>query len=200
MKGLTPRQKEIHGFILSFMEKEGRAPTLRETADAFGISPAGVHYAYRVLEEKGVLEVEAGSPRGITLPKEEREKRENSSVPLYPTEPSPKEMDEVPQDAIYLPRTIWNEDIFAFVVHSLSMTNGGILPGDTAILRKAKEAREGDIVLASAAEDEEAPMELRRYHKSLSSVELWSESDGLGIIRSQNVRIYGILIEIRRSY
>lgn len=201
MKGLTARQKSILEYICSVMEKEGHAPSLRETAEAFHMTPTGAHYAYRALREKGFLEVKDGSPRGVALPLEERKERENYSVLLYSTEPSPKDLQEgTATGSLFLPKTYHGEDIFAFTVTSSSMVNVGILPGDIAIMVKTRKAKDGDIILASIGQEETFPMELRRLRQSQSSTELWSENDNMGIIRSQNVLVYGILKEIRRSY
>ena len=43
-------------------------------------------------------------------------------------------------------------------------------------------------------------MELRRLRIRGSLMELWPENDSMGITRSQNLEICGILTEIRRKY
>ena len=78
------------------------------------------------------------------------------------------------------------------------MNNSGILPGDIAVIEKNKKIENNSIVLAS--KDEYSRPELRRVHISPSFIELWAENDTMGIIRSKKFPIYGILLEIRRSY
>ena len=79
------------------------------------------------------------------------------------------------------------------------MKEGGILPGDIAIAEKEREPKDGDIVLSKAREGE-GRMELRRLRIRGSLMELWPENDSMGITRSQNLEICGILTEIRRKY
>ena len=79
------------------------------------------------------------------------------------------------------------------------MKEGGILPGDIAILDKEREAKDGDIVLGYP-EGGDGKMELRRLRKRKTLFELWPENDSMGITRSQNMVICGILREIRRKY
>ncbi len=127
------------------------------------------------------------------------EGRENVPVPFFPHEPSKDEIERGEADETFLiPLSLFSPEVFAFRVTSQSMTMSGIMPGDTAIITRAEKPEDNDIVLVDR--DEGNSSELRRMHKSSSIAEFWAESDSAGIIRSKNYPIYGILIEIRRSY
>jgi hypothetical protein len=66
---LSPRQRKIIKAIRESLAERGYPPTLREIADAAGLSSLGsVHHQLRSLEAKGVL-ILGGSyqPRAITL-------------------------------------------------------------------------------------------------------------------------------------
>ena len=53
---LYKRQRQIYDFIGQYIQKNGFAPTLREIADAIGVtSLATVHEHLQALEKKGVI-------------------------------------------------------------------------------------------------------------------------------------------------
>lgn len=65
---LTPRQKEIYEFIRDKIENRGYPPTVREIGGAFGIkSTNGVMCHLAALAEKGCIERDRGTWRGIRL-------------------------------------------------------------------------------------------------------------------------------------
>ncbi len=199
MLNITRKQEEILDFISSYVIKNGSSPTFREIGEHFSISPAAAYCAVKALEKKGYLVVKKNTMRSIVLKKEEIEGRENVPVPFFPHEPSKDEI-ECPEadETILLPSSIVRGGVFAFRVTSQSMTLSGIMPGDTAVVTQSRKSEDNDIVLV--ARDEGKSSELRRMHKGSSMDEFWAESDSAGIIRSKNYPIYGILIEIRRSY
>ena len=89
---------------------------------------------------------------------------------------------------------------YAFIVHSESMKDAGIMPGDIAILSQSTDkVRNGDIVLADSGENNER-LELRRYRKLPDYVLLIPDNAIMGIRKSNSVKVYGILIAIRRDY
>lgn len=66
MKEATSKQKAILGWIVSYREKNGISPTLREIGKAFGItSLRGVSVHLEALERKGFLTIYPGVTRGI---------------------------------------------------------------------------------------------------------------------------------------
>ncbi|MGN1164234.1 MAG: LexA family protein [Candidatus Ornithospirochaeta sp.] len=198
MKGPTERQKEIISFVSRFSSIHGYSPSLKEIGDEMGISTPAVHYAIEAMEKKGLLE-KSGGTRAIKLPEEMRDEMKNVPIPFFSTEPDEATIERGSQDRIYVPASIFRPSSFAFAVTSWSMKEGGILPGDIAILDMDGDAADGDIVLAHP-EGKEGKMELRRLRKLKNLLELWPENDSMGITRSQNIRIYGILREIRRRY
>lgn len=200
MEKLTERQREILSYITSFLEESGRSPSLREIGEEFSISPAGVHYVLKALEKKGALTTGGGKARSIALSQAERDLKENVRIPFFPKEPSPLELEREPEEFWYLSRSVAEKGMFAFRVTSYSMANGGILPGDIAILKRTNKAQDGAVVLATLPYEEDKEMELRRYRKGRETSELWPENDSMGIIRSQNIHLCAILFEIRRSY
>ena len=201
MKETSRRQQEILSFIREYIAENGISPTLEEIADAFSFSPAAAHYAIDALIKKGALEKSEGKNRTLKLTEAERDYRENTEIPLFPLEPLPHELAEKATDSKFLvPRIMAKGDAYAFRVRSESMRDAGIIPGDIAILTSDTSAiRNGDIVLADSGEGSER-MELRRYRKLPGYVLLIPDNAIMGIRKSNSVKVYGILIAIRRDY
>ncbi len=195
----TKRQSEILDFISSSVISTGSVPTFREIGDRFSMTPAAAYYAVKALEKKGYLTVKKDRMRNIVLNRDEMEGRENIPVPFYGKEPSKDEIENPESaDTILLPRSQAKPGVFAFRVTQQSMTMSGIMAGDTAVIDRSRKPSDNDIVLVDREDGRSS--ELRRMHISNSIAEFWAESDSAGIIRSKNYPIYGILIEIRRSY
>ena len=68
MKNLTKRQSEIFNFIKKEIESNGYPPTRSEISRTFGFkSPNAAEDHLKALKKKGVLDLAAGTSRGITL-------------------------------------------------------------------------------------------------------------------------------------
>lgn len=201
MKDITDRQKQILDFISLYIYTNGRSPSLREIGEAFGFSHIAARDAVATLVRKGYLEKIDNGLRSLTFPLNERLKRENNAVPFYQAEPSYAVLSEGTEERIFIPRT--KKAAFTFKVTSESMRNGGILPGDFAVMADADIAKaDGDIVLASLGDDEMIP-ELRRLRRIGNGYALLiPDNDTMGVIKAaeSSLRILGRLISIRRDY
>ena len=68
MKDLTPRQRQVYEFILSYIENTFRPPTIREIGEHFGMKSTGtVRDNIRALDRKGYIRQQPRSARGIEL-------------------------------------------------------------------------------------------------------------------------------------
>lgn len=201
MKDITDRQKQILDFISLYIYTNGRSPSLREIGEAFGFSHIAARDAVATLVRKGYLEKIDNGLRSLTFPLNERLKRENNAVPFYQAEPSYAVLSAGTEERIFIPRT--KKAAFTFKVSSESMRNGGILPGDFAVMADADIAKaDGDIVLASLGDDEMIP-ELRRLRRIGNGYALLiPDNDTMGVIKAaeSSLRILGRLISIRRDY
>ena len=201
MKDITDRQKQILDFISLYIYTNGRSPSLREIGEAFGFSHIAARDAVATLVRKGYLEKIDNGLRSLTFPLNERLKRENNAVPFYQAEPSYAVLSAGTEEGIFIPRT--KKAAFTFKVTSESMRNGGILPGDFAVMADADIAKaDGDIVLASLGDDEMIP-ELRRLRRIGNGYALLiPDNDTMGVIKAaeSSLRILGRLISIRRDY
>ena len=78
---LTPRQKQIKDFVDKTISRKEIAPTEREIARRFRISPSTAHEHLITLQNKGYLEKIPGQARGIEISKSEK----LVSMPLFGT-------------------------------------------------------------------------------------------------------------------
>src|SRR3989442_3401135 len=56
MRELTGKQREVLGFMRSFVAKHGVPPTVREIGDQFKVTPRAAFDHLRALERKGALQ------------------------------------------------------------------------------------------------------------------------------------------------
>jgi len=99
----------------------------------------------------------------------------------------------------YLPVADMSADaeLFALTVRGESMTDAGILPGDTVVVRRQETARDGEIVVALVGD--EATVKRLRLQKG--RVELHPENAAFAPIipdAEAELRILGKVVEVRR--
>ncbi len=198
MLKLTKKQSKVLDYIAETVIENGTSPTLKEIGEHFSTSASAAYYTVLALSQKGLLTLNKGKRRAITLPEKSRGERENVSYPFFSKEPTVEELKRGTEKTILLPRFYRKDDIFSYCVTSTSMIGAGILPGDTVVLKRASSASDNDIALAERTEDQ--PLELRRVHIASSYTELWAENDTNGIIRRKNFVFYGILVALIRHY
>jgi repressor LexA len=81
-----------------------------------------------------------------------------------------------------------------------SMVQAGILDGDYVVVRKQQDARNGDIVVALAGEDESADeATVKRFFREDGRVRLQPENDALEPIYAQHVHVLGKVIGVFRQ-
>lgn len=66
---ISPKQKQIYDFIVSYSQEHGVAPSLEEIADHFSFLqyPSSAHYHVKKLQDEGYLERESNRPRSIGI-------------------------------------------------------------------------------------------------------------------------------------
>jgi len=158
---LTGRQREIWSFLLDYVDRHGYPPTVREIGDAVGLaSPSTVHAHLANLERAGLLRRDPTKPRALELVG--REKKSAEAVAELPKLPllgqiaagGPLLAEENVEDEIAVPENLRGD--FLLRVKGDSMIEAGILDGDVVVVRRAQEARDGEIVVALAGDDETA--------------------------------------------
>ncbi len=160
-KQLTDRQQAILSFIETFTYEKGYPPTLREIGKEFDISSTfGVKRHIEALTKKGYLNFESNTSRAITL-NNQTEKSVNTSniveIPIvgrvaagYPILAEENIEGTLALDQFF---TKGKRDCFALKVRGDSMIEAGIFEGDHVVISPAKEAVNGEIVVALLSDE-----------------------------------------------
>ena len=199
---LTDRQQEIWEFVVDYVDAHGYPPTVREIGDAVGLaSPSTVHAHLANLERAGLLKRDPTKPRALELVG--REKGSAASLPKLPllgqiAAGGPLLAEENVEDEIAVPETLRGD--FLLRVKGDSMIDAGILEGDLVIVRRAQDARDGDVVVALAGDDESADeATVKTFYRESGRVRLQPENDALEPIYAKHVQILGKVVGVFRE-
>ena len=201
---LTGRQREIWSFLVDYVDGHGYPPTVREIGEAVGLaSPSTVHAHLANLERAGLLRRDPTKPRALELVGREREEATAAELPKLPllgliAAGSPLLADENVEDEIAVPESLHGD--FLLRVRGDSMTGVGILDGDIVIVRRAQEARNGEIVVALAGDDESADeATVKTFYREADRIRLQPENDALEPIYAKHVQILGKVVGVFRE-
>jgi repressor LexA len=91
-------------------------------------------------------------------------------------------------------------DEFLLRVKGDSMVNAGILEGDIVVVRREQTARDGEIVVALAGQDETADeATVKRFFRENGRVRLQPENDALEPIYADHVEVLGVVTGVFRT-
>ncbi|HEU5065061.1 MAG TPA: transcriptional repressor LexA [Gaiellaceae bacterium] len=206
---LTERQRQILDFLTKYVDAHGYPPTVREIGEAVGLaSPSTVHAHLANLERAGLLKRDPTKPRAIELYREPKpEPVEAADVHKLPlvgevAAGGPLLAEDNVEEYLAVPEPLSKGgEEFLLRVKGDSMINAGILDGDIAVVERAQDARDGDIVVALAGEDEtadEATLK-RLFREADGRVRLQPENDALEPIYAQHVQLIGRVIGVFRQ-
>ena len=205
---LTARQQEIWDFLVEYFEEHGYPPTVREIGDAVGLaSPSTVHAHLANLERAGLLKRDPTKPRAIELRREPKApavpETDVHKLPLVGEVAAggPLLAEDNIEEYIAVPEPLSRGgEEFLLRVKGESMINAGILDGDIAVVQRAQDARNGEIVVALAGDDESADeATLKRFFREDGRVRLQPENDALEPIYAAHVQILGKVIGVFRQ-
>ena len=199
---LTGRQQEIWTFLVDYVDRHGYPPTVREIGEAVGLaSPSTVHAHLANLERAGLLRRDPTKPRALELTG--REAAAEATLPKLPllgqiAAGAPLLADENVEDAIAVPETLRGD--FLLRVKGESMIDAGILDGDIVVVQRAQDARNGEIVVALAGDDESADeATVKTFYRENGRVRLQPENDALEPIYARHVQILGKVVGVFRE-
>jgi len=204
---LTGRQREIWNFLVEYVDRHGYPPTVREIGEAVGLaSPSTVHAHLANLERAGLLRRDPTKPRALELVGRERGAAKGDAVAELPKLPllgqiaagGPLLADENVEDEIAVPESLRGD--FLLRVKGESMIEAGILDGDVVVVRRAQDARDGEIVVALAGDDETADeATVKRFFRESGRVRLQPENSTLEPIYAPHVQILGKVVGVFRE-
>ena len=191
---LTSRQKEILTFISDHIDSAGFPPTRNDVSKHFGFrSPNAAQSHLRALEHKGVIRIEAGRSRGITLtPLSSSNLPASNSVrmplPLVGRVAAGSPIlaqENIEHEYRVDPLLFSSRPDYLLRVEGNSMLNAGILNGDLLAVHRTPEAQNGQIVVARLDDE----VTVKRFKRSGHRVSLLPE----------NPEFQPILIDLRRQ-
>ena len=196
MRDLTRRQEEILNLIREWMETTGLPPTRAEIAQHFGFSsPNAAEQHLKGLAKKGVLDLVPGTSRGIRL-------KGDGGVPLVGqvAAGSPILAQENIERHYQFDAAIFNPRAdYLLKVRGMSMRDAGILEGDLLAVKKASEARNGQIVVARLGDD----VTVKRLQRQNGRIELLPENPDFNVIvveADQEFALEGIAVGLIRPH
>jgi repressor LexA len=199
---LTGRQQEIWTFLVDYVDGHGYPPTVREIGEAVGLaSPSTVHAHLANLERAGLLKRDPTKPRALELTG-----REQQSVVTLPKLPllgqiaagGPLLAEQNVEDELAVPENLRGD--FLLRVKGDSMIEAGILDGDIVVVRRAQDARNGDIVVALAGDDESTEeATVKTFYKEKGRIRLQPENSALDPIYADYVQVLGKVVGVFRE-
>jgi repressor LexA len=203
---LTERQQQIWNFLVEYVDRHGYPPTVREIGEQVGLaSPSTVHAHLANLERAGLLRRDPTKPRALELIGRERSEPApaESDVLRLPllgeiAAGSPLLAEENIEDYVVMPTRAKGD--FLLRVKGESMIGAGILDGDLVIVKRAQDARNGEIVVALAGDDESAEeATVKTFYRENGRVRLQPENDALEPIYAAHVQILGRVVGVFRE-
>jgi repressor LexA len=205
---LTARQQEIWQFLVAYVDGHGYPPTVREIGEEVGLaSPSTVHAHLANLERVGLIKRDPTKPRAIELSGHRRVETPGSvnvqRLPLLGRVAAggPLLAEENVEDVVAVPDSIGGGADFLLTVHGDSMVDAGILDGDTIVVQRRDDARNGDIVVALAGDDESTDEATVKtfYRESDGRIRLQPENAALEPIYADHVKVLGKVVGVFRS-
>ncbi len=206
---LTERQQQIWNYLVEYVDGHGYPPTVREIGEQVGLaSPSTVHAHLANLERAGLLRRDPTKPRALELIG--RERRETAAaagaaadvvhLPLLGeiAAGGPLLAEQNIEDYVPMPSRAKGD--FLLRVKGDSMIEAGILDGDLVIVQRAQDARNGEIVVALAGDDDGADeATVKTFYREADRIRLQPENRALEPIYARHVQILGRVVGVFRE-
>jgi repressor LexA len=190
---------------------------VREIGEHVGLaSPSTVHAHLANLERAGLLRRDPSKPRALELVGRERHEAERGTgtgkstgtrlhddvahLPLVGdiAAGGPMLAEENIEEYIAMPSSAKGD--FLLRVKGESMISAGILDGDLVIVQTTQEARNGEIVVALAGDDEGADeATVKTFYREDGRIRLQPENPALEPIYAKHVQILGRVVGVFRE-
>lgn len=199
---ITEKQKEILEYIKQQILKRGYPPAVREICEAVHLkSTSSVHSHLETLEKNGYIRRDPTKPRAIEILDDDFNltRREMVQVPVIgqvaagePILAEQNIQDYFPIPAEYMP----NAESFMLKVKGESMINAGIMNGDTVLVQRQSDAKNGDMVVALV--DDSATV--KTFYKEDGYYRLQPENDTMEPIIVDHCEILGKVFGVFRFF
>jgi len=205
---LTPKQKTVLDFIVTFVERNGFCPSFEEIARGVGLgSLATVHKHITALQQKGYLKRRYNESRSLEVSEDyiraEQSRVEKHTAPLIPL------MGTIaagsPVEALQNPETLdftdfaGSPNLFALKVRGDSMIEDHICAGDFVLVERTQSAHDGEIVVALV---DGAETTLKRIYREGAQTRLQPANSTMDpiLVPADKVEIQGRVLAVLRKY
>jgi repressor LexA len=213
---LTARQQQIFELVRHAIESTGAPPTRAEIAAELGFKSANAAEEHlQALARKGMLELIGGTSRGIRLKSDvlgavNRARQFSLPIPSLAQLTLPLigrvaagapilAQEHVEQSYAVEPSLFAKKPDYLLRVKGMSMRDIGILDGDLLAVQSAKDARNGQIVVARVGEE----VTVKRFKRGPEGIQLLPENSEFQPIliteNSDNFAIEGLAVGLIRG-
>lgn len=194
---LTERQQQIFDLVAHAIERTGSPPTRAEIAAELGFKSANAAEEHlQALARKGVIELVGGTSRGIRLKSDtlralnENRARQFSlplpgitqlNLPLIGRVAAGNPIlaqEHVEQNFVVEASLFAKKPDFLLKVKGMSMRDVGIMDGDLLAVQKARDAKNGQIVVARLGDE----VTVKRFRRGKGAIELHPENPDFEVI------------------
>ncbi|MDO8419618.1 MAG: transcriptional repressor LexA [Rubrivivax sp.] len=192
---LTARQQQVLDLVQSAIERTGAPPTRAEIAAELGFKSANAAEEHlQALARKGVIELVGGTSRGIRLKSDTLRALNEARLSRYGEQyllPLPAiaqltlplvgrvaagspilAQEHIDQTYLMEASMFPRRPDYLLKVRGMSMRDAGIMDGDLLAVQKAKEAKNGQIVVARLGDD----VTVKRLRRTKAGIELIPEN------------------------
>ncbi len=219
---LTPRQQQILDLVQSAIERTGAPPTRAEIAAELGFKSANAAEEHlQALARKGVIELVGGTSRGIRLKSDTLRSLNEARLSQYGKQymlplPSLAQLslplvgrvaagspilaqEHVDQTYLMEASMFPRRPDYLLKVRGMSMRDAGIMDGDLLAVQKAKDAKNGQIVVARLGDD----VTVKRLRRTRHGIELIPENPDFETIvvapNDESFELEGIAVGLIRN-
>ena len=192
---LTARQQQVLDLVQSAIERSGAPPTRAEIAAELGFRSANAAEEHlQALARKGVIELVGGTSRGIRLKSDTLRALNEARLSPYGKQyqlPLPAmaqltlplvgrvaagspilAQEHIDQTYLMEASMFPRRPDYLLKVRGMSMRDAGIMDGDLLAVQKAKDAKNGQIVVARLGDD----VTVKRLRRTKAGIELIPEN------------------------
>jgi repressor LexA len=198
------RQQQILDFIKQHIQLTGSAPTLKQIAQAMGVSSlATVHEHLTTLEDKKLIKRTGGRNKTIEFLNEASKDFVDASMeaPIlgFIAAGTPIEPYTDPNASMAIPNAFvtGNKRTYVLQVRGESMIEDGIMDGDFVVIEQSDNAINGEIVVALL---DNGMATLKRFFKETTRIRLEPANAKMQPIFVKNVTIQGKVVGLIRKY
>ena len=199
---ISEKQREILEYIKQEILQRGYPPAVREICEAVNLkSTSSVHSHLETLEKNAFIRRDPTKPRAIEILDDDFNltRREVVNVPVVgqvaagePILAEQNIQDYFPIPVEYMP----NAETFMLKVKGESMINAGIFSGDTVLVQRQSDARNGDMVVALV--DDSATV--KTFYKEDGHYRLQPENDTMDPIIVDQCEVLGKVFGVFRFF